>query len=465
MKRFTLVLILVASGCAVGPDYERPAIPAPAAWNESLDASPADLSRWWTLFNDPVLDRLVERAVRANLDLRIAEARVREARAQVGVVQGALLPQVAAGGSVTRGRVSPNGVQFPLGDPYQTRYSAGFDAAWEIDVFGGTRRAVEQASADLEAWNESRRAVLVTLLGDVAGNYVGLRGNQLLQSVLRRNVESARGTLEITRARLQAGVATTLDVARAEAQMASVEAALPQVDASIRQSVHRLGVLLGAAPATLFGELGAEAPIPAAPARIVAGLPSELLLRRPDVRVAERRLAAATAAIGVATAELYPKFSLTGSFGLDSLSSADFFKGASRAWTLGPSVRWPIFSGGRIRAQIAVEDARTEQALASYERSVLLALEDVENALVSYLREGDRRRSLEAATAANVTAVELADDLYKKGLTSFIDVLDARRALYTAQAELARSQADVMLDLVALYKALGGGWESNEPRP
>jgi len=231
----------------------------------------------------------------------------------------------------------------------------------------------------------------------------------------------------------------------------------------VKQSIHRLSVLVGTAPETLTSELLPPQPIPSAPPRVVVGLPSELLLRRPDVRQAERRLATATAAIGVATAELYPRISLTGAFGLDSLGTADLLKWESRAWSLGPSIRWPIFAGGRIRAQIAVEDARQEQALAFYEKSVLVALEDVENALVAYLRSGDRRRHLEQAVAENRKSVALADDLYKKGLTSFIEVLDAQRALYATQTDLSRSIAEVTLNLVSLYKALGGGWDSREP--
>ncbi|RPH36693.1 MAG: efflux transporter outer membrane subunit, partial [Planctomycetota bacterium] len=243
---------------------------------------------------------------------------------------------------------------------------------------------------------------------------------------------------------------------------ASAQAALPQVEAAVKQSIHRLSVLLGLPPEALGAELEREAPIPTAPDRVIVGLPSQLLQRRPDVRRAERRLAAATATIGSAVAELYPRFSLTGAFGLDSLGSSNLFEWHSRAWSLGPSIRWPIFSAGRLQAQVAVEDARTAQALADYEKSVLIALEDVENALVAYLREGERRTALAAAVAADRKSVELADDLYRKGLTSFIDVLDAQRALYIAQSELARSQAQVTLDLVALYKALGGGWESQE---
>jgi len=463
VKRTAALILLLAAGCAVGPDYEPPKTETPAAWGEKADLSSADLSRWWTLFNDDALNRLVDRAVKSNHDLRIATGRVREARGQLGVVVGQLFPEIDATGSVVRGRQSPNGLQFPIADDYTTRYKAGFEASWEIDLFGAVQRGYEAASADYESWIENRRNVLVVLLGDVARNYVGLRGNQFLAGVLRRNVASALDTEQITRARLAAGVATELDVSRAQALRASAESAIPQVEAAIKQTIHRLSVLTGATPETLTAELLAPTPIPSAPPRIIVGLPSELLLRRPDVRQAERKLATATAAVGVATAELYPRISLTGAFGLDSLSSADFFKWQSRAWSVGPSIRWPIFAGGRIRAQIEVQDAQQEQALAAFEKSVLFALEDVENALVSYLREVDRRRSLDEAVTANRRAVELADDLYRKGLTSFIDVLDAQRALYLTEADLGRSTAEVTLNLVLLYKALGGGWESAGP--
>jgi NodT family efflux transporter outer membrane factor (OMF) lipoprotein len=458
-----IAVLGLAAGCAVGPDYERPKSETPAAWGEKADTATADLSRWWTVFNDDALNTLIERAATSNHDLRIAVGRVNEARAQLGVVMGALYPEVNAGASHDHSRISPNAQPFRVTEIYQSHYSAGFDASWEIDLFGGVQRGYEAATADYESWIENRRGVMVVLMGDVARSYVDLRGYQLLVSILRQNIESARETVEITKARLAAGVATSLDVSRAEALRATAEAALPNVEAALKQSIHRLSVLVGTAPETLSAELLAPRPIPSAPPRVIVGLPSELLLRRPDVRQAERRLAVATAAVGVATAELYPKISLTGAFGLDSLGSADFLKWESRAWSLGPSIRWPIFSGGRIRAQIAVQDAQQEQALASYEKSVLVALEDVENTLVAYLRSGDRRRHLEEAVDENRKAVALADDLYKKGLTSFIDVLDAQRALYATQTELGRSVAEVTLNLVALYKALGGGWESREP--
>jgi multidrug efflux system outer membrane protein len=467
MKRSLHVCMgLLLSGCVVGPDYRQPELPSNEGWSEAADESGrisserAELARWWTAFGDPTLDSLVERAMDANLDLQAAAARVREARALAGQTRADLLPQIDSSGSATRNRFSENGVLPVPGDPETDTYTAGFDAAWELDLFGGTRRSLEAAEADIDASLEDQRAVLVSLLGEVARAYVDLRGSQRRSAVVRSNIAAAQSTLDLTNARLRAGLATELDVARAAALLAGAEAPLALSEAAARVEVHRLGVLLGVQPGDLAAELETEAPIPAPPERILVGLPSELLERRPDVRRAERQLAAATARIGAAVADRYPRFSLTGAFGLQSASSADFADAASRAWSLGPSVRWPVFSGGRITANIEVQDARAEQALVAYRQSFLTALEDVENALVNYLREWDHRRSLEAAAAAGRKSVALADDLYRKGLTDFLDVLDAERALYDAELDLAESEAASSLNMVALYKALDGGWES-----
>lgn len=458
-----LFFLPLLGACAVGPDYERREPPVPEGWSEiageRLSAVPADLACWWTAFGDPQLDSLVARAGAANLDLERAAARVREARAQAGRVRGELLPELDAAGSVTRERASENGL-FPLADPENDLYSAGFDARWELDLFGGTRRSLEAAEAEMEAALEDRRAVLVSLYGEVARAYLDLRGNQRQAAVARRNLAAARATLELTRTRRQAGLATELDLTRAMSLVAGAEAPLAPFEAAARVAIHRLGVLLGESPGQLARELEAEAPIPAAPERILVGLPSELVRRRPDLRRAERELAAATARIGAAVAERYPRFSLTGAFGLESVSSADFTDAASRAWSVGPALRWPLFAGGRILADIEVQDARAEQARLAYEQALLVALEEVENALVHTLREWDHRRSLGEVAAANRRAVALADDLYRKGLTSFLDVLDAERELYASELELARSEAAAALNVVALYKALGGGWES-----
>ncbi|MCI0586332.1 MAG: efflux transporter outer membrane subunit [Planctomycetes bacterium] len=467
--RRTLPALLSAAlgGCTVGPDYRPPDLASPAQWARAeagrVDEAPADLARWWSSFDDPVLSSLVEGAVRSNLDLRIARARVREVRALHRVSEAALAPTLDAGGRVARERASQNGFfgQSPAvqQDPEFDSFRASLDAGWEIDIFGGLRRGTEAAAADLGEAEEDRRAVLVSLLGEVGRSYVALRGSQRRLAVLRENEGSARETLALTRARSQAGLATDLDVSRAEALLASVEAQVPPLEAACDEAMHRLAVLLGGAPDTLRAELAKEAPIPVPPPRVVVGLPSDLLERRPDLRAAERRLAAATARVGEAEADLYPRVSLTGAFGLESLDSGDFFDAASRAWALGPAVRWPLFAGGRIRATVEANDARAEQAAAAYERAFLEALEEVENALVGYLREWDRRRALADAASANRRAVALADDLFGAGLVTFLDVLDAKRELYDAEDRLAASDAAIASSLVLLYKVLGGGWE------
>ena len=454
----TLSSALLLGGCAVGPDYVRPDISMPAGWGERADTSLTDLSQWWTLFGDPTLERLVERALQANHDLRIARARVKEARALVGVAKGALLPDLDASGSYRRFRTSENVPSITGPGRVRNIYSSDLDSAWEIDLFGGRRREVESESAEHEASVELERAVRVSLLGDVGASYVEVRGNQKLMRVFREDVDAARKTLDLVRRRREAGLAAELDVARVETELGTVESRVPPIEAAVWQGIHRLGVLLGQEPRALAEEISPEGPIPVAPPEVVVGLPSELLSRRPDLRAAERRLAASTARVGVATADLYPKFSLTAAFGLESLVVGDFSSAASRAWTLGPFVRWPLFSGGRLRARIRAVDARVEEALASYERAVLIALEEVEDALVAYLREWDRHKSLEGAVAEGRRAVEFASNLYENGLVNLLDVLDARRTLYEAEAELARSDTAVSLNLVFLYKALGGGW-------
>ncbi len=460
--RRALPLLLLA-GCAVGPDYEPPAASTPSAWAraeaERTDAGPGDLSRWWTVFGDPVLESLVARAVEGSPDLRIAAARVREARAAAGIARSELGPQVDLDGAYARTKTSGNVFTFPGADLHQSRYRVAFDAAWEIDLFGGLRREVEAATADAQAAEEDRRAALVTLQAEVARVYVELRGAKRRRAVLRAQIAAAADRLGLLKARLEAGVATALDVAREEALLRGTEALLPPAERDVAQAQHRLGTLLGRDPGALLAELGADAPIPVPPARVVVGIPAQLLARRPDVRRAERELAAAVARIGVATAEFYPRISLTGAFGLESLRASHFFENASRIWAVGPAIRWPIFSTGRLRAQLEGAEARQQQALAAFDAALLRALEDVENALVAYLREGERRRLLTEAVAAARRALVLSEDLQRQGVASQLEVLVAQRALQLDELQLAESDAALTLSCVALYKALGGGWE------
>ncbi len=475
-------LVLLAGGCTVGPNYQKPDLPVPADWKEAqqkgVDARSADLARWWSAFNDPSLNSLVDRAVRSNLDLRLAEARIREARATRAVTASAAWPTIDVSALYTRNRTSQNaigaagqsaviapgqnGVVAPFGgfNLDQNFYQSGFDANWEIDVFGGVRRSVEAADATVEATVEDRRDVLVTLLGEVARNYIDLRGFQRRLAVARANLKTQQDTLELTQVRFQAGLASDLDVAQQEAQLNTTAAQIPTLESALKQAAYVLDVLLGLQPGTLWNELAKETAIPNLPPEVLVGLPSELLRRRPDIRRAERQLAAATAQVGAATADLFPKFSLTGTVGLQSVSASDWFTRGSRFWSIGPTITWPVFDAGRIRATIEIRNAQQEQALTLYEKSVLSAFQDVETALVNYANEQARYRSLTDAVAANRRAVTMANELYVRGLNDFLNVLDTQRSLYLTESELAQSQATMATNLVALYKALGGGWEA-----
>jgi NodT family efflux transporter outer membrane factor (OMF) lipoprotein len=470
-----LSLGLVATGCSVGPNYQEPPVTARAGWNEArqegVGTGAAELARWWTVFDDALLNSLIDRAVRSNLDLRIAEARIREARGALGLAGADLWPNVDVSSSYSRNRSSENAIGAPgqgaVVAPSDGRqlehdlFKSGFDARWEIDLFGGVRRRIEAAQANLEASIEDRRDVLVTLLGDVARNYIELRGFQRRLEVARANLKAQQVTLDLTRVRFEAGLASDLEVARAEGQANATAAQIPSLQSAIKETAYRLDLLLGAEMGSVSDQLAKEAPIPALPPQAKVGLPIDLLRRRPDIRRTERQLAAATAEIAAARADLYPKFSLIGAIGLQSVSASDWFTGASRFWSIGPTVSWPVFDAGRIRANIEIRNAQQEQALRLYEKSVLTAFADVESALVNYGNEQSRYRSLLQAVAGNRRAVELANELYIRGLNDFLEVLDAQRALYVTETELAQSEATMAANLVALYKALGGGWETN----
>jgi NodT family efflux transporter outer membrane factor (OMF) lipoprotein len=471
----TAGLIFLTGGCAVGPDHQRPDLPVPSGWREGqqscIDTKAAEITRWWTKFNDPLLNSLVERGIKSNLDLRLAQARIREARASRVVAGAGAWPTFDVSGSYTRNRASENAVGSPAqgavvapsggGDLDQNLYRTGFDAHWEIDVFGGVRRSVEAADATVEATEEERRDLLVTLLGEVAKNYIDLRGLQRRLAVARANLKTQQETLQLTQVRFEAGLASDLEVTQQEAQLNTTASQIPTLESSLKQAGYALDILLGLQPGELWDELAKETEIPGLPPEVLVGLPSDLLRRRPDIRRAERRLAAATAQVGAATADLFPKFFLTGALGLQSISASDWFTGGSRFWSIGPSITWPVFDAGRIRANIEIRNAQQEQALTQYEKSILSALQEVETALVNYANEQKRYRSLANAVAANRRAVTMANELYIRGLNDFLNVLDTQRALYVTESELTHSQATMASNLVALYKALGGGWETN----
>lgn len=474
LKLLTLLtvalIIMFAAGCAVGPNYHPPETKAPAQWSEAMAGGETNstiaAADWWKTFRDSELDSLIQRAVQSNLDLRIAEARVREARAQYGIAAADLWPTVDGSTSYARDLESRNqpvlgSIPIPPSVPFENNvFRAGFDSSWEIDVFGGKRRAKEAAGAEFSATEFGRRDVVVTLLGDVARDYIDLRGYQQQLAIANQNIAVQERGLAITRDRFAKGLSSDLDVQQAATLLATTRAELPTLESSIETSMHSLEVLLGQQPGTLRAELVESSAIPSQPPQVPVGLPSDLLLRRPDVRLAERQLAAATANIGVAKADLFPKFFLTGSAGFESVSASDWFTAGSKFWSAGPTVQWRIFDAGRIRANIKVQNARQEEALASYEKTVLTAFEEVENGLTLYAKEQVRRRSLQDAVVSSQKSLDTANRLYASGLTDFLHVLDSERSLHQAQDALVQSDRAISGNLVSLYKSLGGGWEA-----
>jgi multidrug efflux system outer membrane protein len=467
-------LLILLSGCAVGPDFKRPESAVPAQWSAAappaatMPQTKADevLARWWTVFDDPVLNDLIERAGAANLDLKLAEARVRQARATKGIAAGGLGPTLDASGAYQRSRTPLNARTSTHAGVTTDLYQAGFDAGWEIDIFGGRRRNLEAAEADLQAAVESHRDVMVIVIAEVARDYIQLRAYQQQLVITRQNLAAQQHSAKLTRERFKGGFVSGLDVANADAQTATTAAQIPLLESSARQTIYSLSILLGEPPAALDAELSPTgaipAPGPAVPA-VPIGVPSDLLRRRPDIRQAEAQIHAATARIGVATAELFPKFTIAGSAGFQSINFGSLFDWVNRFWSVGPSVTWHLFQSGSLRAGVEVQKALQEQEFIIYRQTVLNALQEVENALIASTKEQTHRDALISAVAANRKAVSLAETLYTEGQTDFINVLQAQQSLYSTQDALVQSNAAVSTDLVALYKALGGGWDSGDP--
>ena len=472
----SLALILwlslaILSGCMVGPNFKRPPTTMPPDWAgptaESRPVTPADaeLARWWILFDDPTLVSLIEQAVQSNLDLKQAEARMRQSRAARSVVAAGIGPTVDATGAYQRSG-SAGGTNGKSEGNISNQYQTGFDAGWELDIFGGVRRAIEAADADLQAAMETRRDVMVTLTAEVARNYIDLRAFQERIAIGRRNLETQKHSAALTRQRFEAGFVGALDVANADAQVATTASQIPLLEASARQTIYSLSVLLGKDPAALVRELSPVAAIPLASPSIPLGVPSDLLRRRPDIRRAEVEIHAATARIGVATADLFPRFTISGSAGVRASDFSSWFDWASRIWSFGPSVSWNLFSMGRTRSTIEQQRALQDQSLITYQQTVLAALQEVENALIASAKEAEHYQALREAVGANRKAVELATTLYTQGNTDFLNVLDAQRSLYASEDALIQSTGSVSTNLVALFKSLGGGWsEEQEQKP
>jgi multidrug efflux system outer membrane protein len=464
----SLVLLLsmaAMTGCAVGPDFRPPQTQVPADWAgpstmlapQPVTLAEKNLAHWWTVFQDATLTSLVERAVQSNLDLKLAEARIRQARAAIGIAVSGIGPSISAVGSFHRSR-SPGVTIGPIINQYQ----AGFDAGWEVDIFGGVRRGVEAADADLQAAVEARRDVLVSLAAEVARDYIDLRAFQQRIVIARDNLKAQQHTAKLTRERFEGGFVSGLDVANANAQVATTAAQIPVLESSARQAIYSLGVLLGQEPAALLAELSATSAIPAAPPTLPVGLPSDLLRRRPDIRQAEAQAHAATARIGVAMADLFPKFTISGAIGFQAGDLSSWFDPISRFWSFGPSVNWQVFDTGRTLSNVDLQKALQEQSLIAYRQTVLAALQEVENALIAAAKEQEHRAALTDAVAANRKAVELASKLYVEGQTDFLNVLDAQRSLYSSEDALMQSTQTVSTNLIALYKAVGGGWSDSQ---
>jgi len=471
----TAVIGLVAlGGCKVGPDYEQPELATvPDAWHQAatdgLGEGDAPLQTWWSVFDDETLSSLIERAGASNLTLREAVWRVEESRALRGIVAGARVPQVNMDAEAVRNQPSDNGALGELapegGFDAANLFGIGIGASWELDVWGRIRRQVEAADAEVEASVEDYRDVLVTLYAEVATNYVSVRSLQERLRLAHDNVEGQENTLKLTTDRFNSGLVSALDVAQAESNLANTRSLIPSLENNLIIAFNRLAVLLAMSPGALDEELSGEAPIPTEPEAVTTALPAELLRQRPDIRVAERRLAAQTARIGVATAELYPKFTLAGFLGLQATSAGDLFSTDSINWTAGLPIRWNLFAGGAIRSQIAAEKARTEQLILNYERAVLLALEEVEDAMASYEKEVTRRGHLTNSVDATQRSLDLVLTQYRAGLTDFQNVLDTERSLLLRQDDLASSEGLVIKNLVDLYRALGGGWDPETAQP
>ena len=478
-----LVPTLLLGACTVGPDYHRPGMPAPqsfpmpdakAAPLSQPVAGEADLSHWWRIFHDRELDSLIGRALAANLDLKTAASRVREAREQEIVAGAAGLPSVSAQGAAAHvhsgnnplaalGGGSSSGGGSGGGSSDLSLYSLGFDATWEVDLFGGTRRSIEAAEAGTEAARWQMRDGEVSLTAEIATDYFDLRGAQTRLAILRDQLKSQQATLELVAARAHTGFVTQLDVNQQAALHAGTEAQIPSLETEVRADEHAIAVLLAVDPEALSGELDATGAIPTVPTQLPVGLPSDLLRRRPDVRAAERKLAQATAQKGVEIAALYPKFDLLGGLFAGSNGVDTLFNSSSLSEMVLGSISWPIFNAGKLHANIRASEEERLQAYYAYKQAVLGAIRDADDALVRYAGEQRRFLALQREVARDRSSTTIAEQQYRAGMTNFINVLTAENSDLQAEDMLAQSRQALTADLASLYKALGGGWQADRP--
>lgn len=460
-----LVLALSLTGCVVSPDYVPPQMELPKKWTEAATSKQVlDLQNWWKAFNDPILNQLINQAINANLDLKLAESRIRASRFQYNATVAAAFPSLSShstasrrlnNSSSTSGSSSSGG--FGVGNQLINIFQIGFDAVWEIDLFGGVQRALEVAEANNAFEEENRRDRLVTLLAEVARNYIQLRANQQVQRITLENLSSQIETLKLIRIRQRAGLISSVDGAQSEAQLATLHATLAVYETASQQAIHAIALLLGTTPNKLSTNLTVLSAIPRSKNPALADLPSELLRRRPDIRMAERKLAASHAEIGIAINEQYPKINLSAFLGLQNMSITSFTP-IGKSWSTAATLTLPIFNWGRIQSNIKIKEALNEQAFIAYQSTVLNAFKEVEDALVAQVQERQRGMDLEKSLKAQQLLLSLATERYRKGLNSYLEVLDAQRGVYSAQREQLDGLAKQSLQLVALNKALGGGW-------
>jgi len=459
-----LALALAASlgACTVGPDYKAPAETSRAAWQGKQSVADfAQIQQWWAAFNDAELDSLVTRAIEGNLDVKMAEQRILEAHAQRDIAAAGYYPTLNGAGQATRAGIPTTLAKLPTGNRIDF-FQAGFTSSWEIDLWGKTDRQVEAAEANVGVSIEDRRAVLVSLLGELGQDYASLRAAQLRLVIAQRNADAEKELVDLTRARQSNGLGSELDVAQAEAQYANLLAVIPQLETSIAQQSNAIAILLGQEPGSLTAELARPGALPPAPPVLPAALPAEVVRNRPDIREAERRIAAANAQIGVAKAASYPALTLNPQAALAAGTLHQLFTSAAALWVASASVKEPIFDAGKIDANIRSAEASTEEARLNYKKTVLTAFGEIEDTLVAHEAEQRRHKQLVASREASRRALERATQLYKAGLGDFINVLDAERALYAAEDAVAQSDQTLTASTVALYKALGAGWQAGE---
>jgi len=467
-----VVFASLLSACTVGPDFTRPSLTSPgslvaehpaSSGTQLVETSPKD--DWWTSFNDPALTSLEQRVASLNLDVKAASARLAQARAQRRITGADGLPAIGGAASYARSRTNPNGPSAVLhnGSPEVDLFDGGFDASWELDLWGRVRRSVEAAGARYDAAGNYRRLALLLVEAEVARNYVAVRGSQSQLAVLNDNLGIARNSVALTRSRFNNGVTTRLDVANAEAQVSSIEATIPTVEAERDTLINALSQLLALQPRALENELAANGVLPARPSMVAVGVPSELLLRRPDIQQAEDDLHAATAEIGVAKADFLPRISLNGSLSSQTFQLSSFGSWGSRQFAIGPSITLPFFQGGRLRGTLDLRKAEQQEAAIRYQQVVLSAWHEVDDALINYTAEERRRESLAQNVAQNELALSVAQRRYREGAIDFLNVLSVQKSSLEAKSEAIRSNMTASLNLIKLFKALGGGWQGEFP--